>query len=752
MASPNELQQVLFSTDGADPERVHVRRLTAIEGMSRPYAVSLELEVAQSLPRPGAWIGQKATVVVARGDGTILRRFCGVITRVAELANAVEPQQLRVTFEPPLALLRLTRDSRIFQEQTTEDIVSTLLGEHGIEEKVFRLVGDYPTREVCTQYEEDVLSFISRLLEEDGIFYFHEHGEDGAKVVFGDGSSAYAATTPVDAFPFREQSGLISEPAITELSLFEVIRPAKVTLRDHLFKNPALDLEAKAEGDAVLGREYYDFPGRYVDPGEGARRAQVRLDALSAAAVGARAASTVFSLTPGHTLSIRNAPESAFESEWVVRDVEHRWEARGDRSTYQNKLTLLKSDTVFRPPPTAAEVAGGARAGGSRRVPGPQLAVVTGPAGEEIHTDEYGRIKVRFPWDRRATGDDQSSCWVRVSQLHSSGSVAIPRVGWEMLVDFEDGDPDRPIALGRLYNAQYTPPNKLPDNKTQSALQSMSSPGGGGHNEIRAEDSGGGEHVHVHAQKDMNVVIANNKTEKVTTSAALGVGSNHSRSVGANSTLDVGANEQLSVGGSQTVSIGASRTETVSGDEKIDIQADRSLTIGGSHTTMTPMTVSAITPASYSETVGGSAIEATALGCATAVAGAASVTVGGVHVAACATGASTFTLGAQATTVGGALIAASGKDVAVNVGGAKATTVGGAWAANAGADVAISSDATMRITVGGALAFNAASSVVLKVGGSNVTISSGGVVVKSSTIKLKATGPQPELAPLVEDK
>ncbi|MEZ4447379.1 MAG: type VI secretion system tip protein TssI/VgrG [Polyangiaceae bacterium] len=739
MAPP--MHHVVFSTDGVDPETVIVRRLGAFEGMSRPHSVSVELEVRPSLPRPGAWVGQKGTVAVIGSEGAIVRTFAGVITRVAEVARVVEPQALRVVIEPPLAMLRFTEDSRIFQEQTTKDIVSTLLGEHNVTDFEFRLVGDYPTREVCTQYQEDVLSFISRLLEEDGIFYFHEHGEDGAKLVFGDDSSAYATTNP-DSLRFREESGLSSEPAFTELSLFEAVRPAKVTLRDHLFKNPALDLEAEAESDAVLGREHYDFPGRYVEPNEGKRRAQVRLDALTAAAVGARGASTAFALTPGHAFHLDDAPDPELEGDWVVRDIEHLFEARGAESSYSNQVALLKKDTVFRPPTTVAEV----------DMPGPQLAIVTGPAGEEIHTDEFGRIKVRFPWDRRATGDDKSSCWVRVSQLHSSGSVAIPRVGWEMLVDFEGGDPDRPIALGRLYNAQYTPPNKLPDNKTQSALQSMSTPGGGGHNEIRAEDSGGGEHVHVHAQKDMNVVIANNKTEKVTTSAALGVGSNHSRTVGANSTLDVGANEQLQVGGSQTVSIGASRTQTVSGDEKIDVQGDRSLTIGGSHTTMTPMTVSASTPASYSETVGGSVIEATALGCGTTVAGACSITVGGVHLAACATGASTFTLGAQATTVGGAFVSASGKDVAVNVGGAKATTVGGAWAANAGGDVAISSDASIRITVGAALAFNGASAVVMKVGGSNVTVSSGGVVIKSSTIKLTATGPQPELAPLVEDK
>jgi type VI secretion system secreted protein VgrG len=745
MSDSTFLHQVFFTAEGLAPGVGRVRSLVAHEGLSRCYEIEIEIELALDGFDPAAWIGQPALARVVKSDGTILRRFGGIVTRVRERASVASPSRFTVKLESPLSLLCLLTDHRIFQEQTTKDIVATLLEERGIgaDAVEWRLQESYPKREVCTQFGETTFAFVSRLLEEDGIFYFHEHGEAATKIVFGDSSSAYTKTEPADEIPFRTESGLVSESAILEMAELSELRPAKVTLTDHDFKKPALTLESTASSQAPLGREHYDFPGRYVDPNEGKRRAQVRLDAMAAAGTGVRGASSAFSLTPGHTFKPIEMNDSTLDKEWVVRDIEHVWDDTPSRaSSYENRFSALAKDTVFRPPASAPEA----------DVPGPQLAIVTGPAGEEIHTDEFGRVKVRFPWDRRGTTDDKSSSWVRVAQMHSSGSVAIPRVGWEVLVDFEGGDPDRPIVLGRLYNGKYTPPYQLPASKTQSALQSSSTPGGGGQNEIRMEDGSGGEHIHVRAQKDMNVAVANNKTEKVTTSATLGVGSNHTSTIGANSTLKVGAQDELEVGGAQTLAIGAARSETLSGDEKIDVKGSRTLTIGAGHTTMTPMAVSASTPASFSETVGGSAIEAAALGVGMAVAGTASITVGGAVIAACATGATSLTVGAQASTVGGAFISASGKDVGMTVGGAKATTVGGAWVVNAGADVLISTKSTLNITVGGALAFTGASSVVLKVGGSTVTLSGGAVAIKSSTIKLIATGPQPELAPMVEDK
>jgi type VI secretion system secreted protein VgrG len=736
------LHEMIFTAEGLSPGAARVRRFRATEGLSRIAHAEVDVELQDPAVDPRKWLHAGATLGWVRlADGVVLRRFGGIVTSMGERVSRSDRQAITVVIEPMLALLRYASDYRIFQSQTTAQIVTTLLDEANAGPYELRITGNHPTRDVCTQYGETNLAFVSRILEEEGIFHFVEYREDGPMLILADSGSAYAVVAPESTIAFRAESGMTSTEAVTRISDGARTEPAKVTLRDHDFKNPALDLTASAESKAPLGREDYDFPGFYFDPGEGKRRAEMRRDALVVEGTVIRAQSTAMSLTAGHTFTLSGAPDPALDKEWVVRDIDHVWEDSGGDVFYRNTAFLLPKDMVFRPPMVTQRP----------RTRGPHVARVTGPSGHEIHCDEHGRIKVTFPWDRRSTQDDKSSFWVRVSQQHTSGAVVIPRVGWEVLVDFEDGNPDRPIALGRLYNAKNVPPYPLPGQKTVSGFKSQSSPGGGGYNEIRMQDGAGGEQLHVYAQKDMNVVTANNKTEKVTTSGSQTVGADQKRTVGANETWKIGANQECKLGAAQTWSVGGSRTKSITGAEKVTIKGSRTITIGGSHTTMTPKSVSESTPASFTETVGGSAIEVAALGVATAVAGSASISVGAAKIEAVATGRGDMTLGAQASTVGGAYIQATPKDVGVNVGGAKATTVGGAWLANAGGDVELSSSSNLHITVGGLVALNAGT-IVLKVGGSTVTLSGGAVVVKSSTIKLTATGPSPEVAGLIKDK
>jgi type VI secretion system secreted protein VgrG len=553
--------ELVFAAEGIEPGILRVTGVSCAESMSRPYVVDVDLEspVADFDPRP--LVLRSAAVLVGElPGGAVLRRYAGVVTRVRVSAGHVdERSRFSLTLEPPLAILRFTTDHRIFQQKTTRQIVEALLDEAGIDASTvsFRLSGAYPTREVCTQLGEDNLAFLSRLLEEEGIHYFFEHGDDGPKLVLGDSASAYAAVAPSDELPFRTAGGLASRQAILSMSEHERLRPAKVTLRDHDFRRPALDLEARAQGEAPLGREHYDYPGRYVDPAEGRRRARLRIDAMDVEASRVRGESTAFSLSPGHTFTVRDAPDASLERAWAAVEVTHRWATDGAVVSFSNTFEAIASDVVFRPPMVTPRA----------QARGVHAARVTGPKGEEIHCDELGRIKAHFPWDRRSAGDEKSSSWIRVGQLHTSGSVAIPRVGWEVLVEFEDGDPDRPIVIGRVYDGAHPPPYALPKGKTISALKSSSSPGGGGHNEIRMEDGGGGEHVHVHAQKDLNLHVANNKTEKVATHALHSVGANQTISVGADDKLTVGDQRELKVGASQTWSVGGSRTKTVGGGE-----------------------------------------------------------------------------------------------------------------------------------------------------------------------------------------
>jgi type VI secretion system secreted protein VgrG len=742
---------IVFLAEGVPPEACKVRRFVAEEHLSRPYAVEVDIEIPDGTIEPRAWILTAAQVVVlGAANGEVSRRYTGFITRVRERASRRgDRQYISVTLEAPLCSLRFSRDHRIFQNQTTQQIVKTLLTEAGIDAaKVdYRIAATLSPREVCTQFDEETLTFVSRLLEEDGIFYFFEHHDDGPLLVFGDSSAAFASLG-ADEVSYVAESGMIGGFSIGQLSEWERLRPAKVTLRDHDFTRPSQDLEAKAESSAPLGREHYAYPGRYVKLADGKTRAQHILESFAAESGGLVGTGTAFAFAPGHTFSLTNTPDGSLDGAYVIREARLTWkEGLGERRESQaaqplrNEFTLLPKSVPFRPSRTAPRSV----------VRGPHVAKVVGPPGEEIHCDEYGRVKLMFPWDRRATGDDKSSGWVRVGQLHTSGSVAIPRIGWEVLVEYEDGDPDRPIVVGRLYNGKYPPPYALPANKTRTAFQSASTPGGGGGNEIKMEDSSGGEGLKTFAQKDTNVATANNKTEKVANNATHDVGSNHKVTIGGSETVSVGAGASLGIGASQSWTVGGSRSKTISGGETVSVGASRSVTIGGSHTTTTPMTVSVSTTGSLTETVGGSCIEAAALGVAMSTAGAASITVGGSKLEAVATGKKDVTVGAKASTVGGAFISASGADVGFTVGGAKATTVGGAFAVFSGDEVALTSKATLRILVGGAVSMNAAS-IELKVGGSKVSIATGGVTIKTTEIKLTATGPQPETSVLVGEK
>lgn len=714
-------------------------RILATETLSRGsrYEVSAICDVGAVDLR--SLLRKPTSIQVVRDDGSLVRSFGGVLTRARERATTVEGrQEVVLVIEDPLAMLCLSSDYRIFQELSSKDIVSALLNERGISKFEFRLKGTPRKRVVCTQYGETARAFIDRLLEEDGIAWFVEQGDDGPKLVFADDSSGWSETPGDKTVKLRHGAGLHPEESLESIDLRARVRPTKVTLREHDFEKPALDLEAKAEAETALGREHYEYPGRYLTASEGKTRAKVVLDGHVASATAARVRGAVFRMAAGHSFDLEEAGDS--DGTWVVVSVTHEWE-HDKKTELVTTAEILPQATHYAPP---------------QRTPKPRalgdLAIVTTPSGDEIHTDKHGRIKVQFLWDRYGKQDDKSSGWVRVGQMHTSGSVVIPRGGWEVYVEYEDGDPDRPIVLGRLYNAASPPTDPLPAGKSNSTLLSYSTPGGGGQNEIRMNDGGGGELVNVYAQKDLNLVVANDKTEKVATTSDVGVKVDEKITVGANEKTKIGSNDTLTVGGSQTYKVGAARTKLVSSDENVTVKGDRSITIAASHTTMTPKSVETTTAGNLTETIGGTNTEVSVTGISMSVAGSTSITVGGAKIEAVASEKADVNIGAKASTIGGALLNVTPKDVTVGTGAVKATTVGGAWMGNAGGDATLTSAAAIEIMVGGAIALTAASKIVMKVGGSSITISAGKVVVDSKEVKLTASGPAAELAPLVGSK
>ncbi len=739
---PFHFRPYLLAED-LDPNLLRVTRIRAHEEVSRGCRYEIEAVCDFGALELRALLRKPAAVVVVHETGTLVRRFGGIVTKVAERAASVDGRQAaRLIIEDPLAMLRLSSDYRIFQEKTTKDIVEQLLSDCGITAFEFRLERAPRMREVCTQYGETMRDFVQRLLEEDGIFWFVEQTEDGPKVVFGDAPSSWSDTPDGKTIRFRHGAGLHPEEVLDVIELRARARPSKVTLRDHNFEKPSLDLQQSVEASTALSREHYEYPGRYTVAADGKMRAQAILDARVAEATKARMHGSVFRITAGHVFDLEESPSGANDRGWAVLAVRHEWEHGVNvQPRLDTDVDVITSDANFAPLPVTPRP----RALGD-------LAMITTPSGEEIHTDKHGRVKVQFLWDRYGKQDDKSSSWVRVGQMHTSGSVVVPRVGYEVLVEFEDGDPDRPIALGRLYNGTATPTDPLPGGASNSTLVSYSSPGGGGKNEIRMNDGGGGELVNVYAEKDLNLVVANNKAEKVTNSSTVGIGVDETIKVGANETTKVGSTEETSIGGSQTYKVGAARTKTITKNESINVKGDRTVAIAASHTTMSPKAVELTTKSNLTETVGGSCMEVAAMGVAITVGGSASLTVGGAKIEAVATSKSDLNVGAKATTVGGAMLNVTPKDVSVTTNANLTTTVGGAWMGNAGGTAELSSDDAIDITVGGAIAFTAASKLVLKVGGSTVSIAGGAVVLDSKEVKLTASGPLAELSAMVESK
>lgn len=746
MSDDQHRLQLHLQADGLNLGDARVLDFSLDEKISAPFAATVEVDLPGAID-PAAWMMRIVEVTaIDEGKGDVVRRLSGIVTGARELLAPALPEghprfgrtRARLTVESPIARLRYRRDFRVFCDLSSVDIAQVLFQDAGITDRVsVRVQGSPPPRASRTQAHETSLDFLARLLEEDGIFYFTEFAEDGPIVVLGDAGGALVEGRAV---PFRPGSGLSGGGAITELRESVRLRPSKVTLRDHDFTKPSLDLLGEVQKESPLAREHYDYPGRFDDPAEGAQRAQEVLDAFVAGSEGIVGESTCPSITAGHTFTIEDVAEG-FAGPWLVVSADHGWKNDGESTRVSCRFRAVAADASYRP----------ARTRPKPRMPGPTLAKVRGPSGEEIHCDEHGRVKISFVWDRHAKQDDTSSAWVRVGQMHTSGSVAIPRVGWEVVVDFEDGDPDRPVVMGRVYNAVFMPPYGLPASKTQSALRSLSSPGGGGNNEIRMDDGAGSQHVRIFSQKDTNLVVGGDRTETVGQHSARTVGSNQTVSIGGNETLDVGANVDARVGASSTWSVGGSRSHTITGPEKTTVKADRDLSIGGSHTTVTAASSTMNAAGSLSESIGGSVIEATAAGVTTQVAGTASYTIGAAVIQAAAGGVSEAVLGAAAITIGGALIRASADDVSVGVQGAKATTVGGAFLANAGADVQYAATSAINILVGGAFLVNAGK-ITFSVGGSVVTCSAGTVNIKSSSITLEASAVHAQLAPLVEDK
>lgn len=544
-------------------------RVRGREAISGPFRLEVTLVVDPSDPLdPNDAVGTDATLVLRR-DGEV-RRVRAVATDVQRTATRRGNEyrvEVALVLEPRLATLRYRVDIRVFRDKTAPEIVTEVLSALGVTVAA-RLSGTYERRPYCVQMRESDLAFCSRLLEDEGIFSFFD---DAGALVLGDTPAAY--DDPDLVMPFRFGSGLDAEEdeVVTELGWVGRVTAGKVTLRDFNHEHPSLDMDVSATAPWAEGPEWYDYPGEYALPPEGSRKARLRADALECAHHQLTGRAFSGKTRPGVVLTIFDAPESDLDGGYVITEVEHDWSK--ERQGFSVTWRALPRRTTFRPlavtdVPTLRN---------------PLTGFVTGAPGEDIHTDEWGRGKVHFPWDRLQPKDDRCSHWIPVLQENTGSSLAQPRVGWEVLCHFLEGDPDRPVIIGRVYNPDDTFPELLPEQKTVTSLRSLSSPGRKGTNQIRIDDLAGQESVLIHAEKDQNVVVANDKREEVQNSESNQVRGNETIDVGVDQTIQVKRDMKPRVAGNQTLTIGGSRKVEVASAQSENVKGDRTLTIGGSH-------------------------------------------------------------------------------------------------------------------------------------------------------------------------
>lgn len=600
MNAPANVTRFLFEVPGLSAEWRTALRVVGFEAeqaLSTPYRCELELACENPALDLQAMIGQSAVLTLF--DARDPQYLHGEITAACHENSGTRFTFYRVAIEPRLAVLGYRRNLRIFQDRTAPEIVQQVLDEAGINGRHIRpeLNGRYPVRTYCTQYRETNLVFIQRLLAEEGIFYFFEHSHECHTLVLADNKRSFKPVVGASTVRYRQRSGMVaSEESIHTLSAHHRICTGKVSLRDYHFQKSQLKLEAELQTEPFARLEAYRYPGHFAEPDEGKRQAERQLQAHQAEAFTVQGQGDCLRLAVGKRFQLEEHPLGELNSEYVItatqllgrqpQSLEENATAEGSR--FEIAFHGIPASTDYRPP----------RQDGKPAIEGSQTAFVTGPRGEEIYTDQYGRVKVQFHWDRDGGYGEKTSCWVRVSQGWAGnqwGSMVIPRIGMEVIVGFLNGDPDQPLITGVVHNGASPPPYALPANKARSTFKSLSTPGGGGYNELRIEDKKGHEEIHLHAQKDLDLyvkhdlkewagneshlTVQNHQHQKIDNDQHITVNKAWRRSIGQTLSQQIGQDYQLKISGSameqagQTVSLKAGMTLVIEAGTELALQA-----------------------------------------------------------------------------------------------------------------------------------------------------------------------------------
>jgi type VI secretion system secreted protein VgrG len=538
-------------------DKLLFRSLTGFEELGRPFQYSVRLLSEDNAIKFADILGQDMTVELGLADGSS-RFFHGYVTEFSHDGSLGRYAAYTAVLRPWLWFLTRTADCRIFQNKTVPDIVKEVLQDNGstdVDDDM--LEQTYRSWGYCVQYRETDFNFVSRLLEQEGIYYYFRHENGKHTIVLCDANSAHRLIPGYEKIPYRQDVQTAShEDAIFRWSTRRSVQPGAYALKEFDFTKPRTRLDVDdsvSRGHSSDDFEIFDYPGEYPSTQDGRQYVSIRLEELQAGHARATAEGNARGLFAGGLFELTDCPRSDQNDQYLVvkanyEIVDDAYEsgAAGDGTHFSVRIEVLNSQERFR-----AE-----RLTPKPVVQGPQTAIVVGKKGEEIWTDEYGRIKVQFHWDRKGDSDEDSSCWLRVAQVWAGknwGAMFIPRIGQEVVVEFIEGDPDQPIVTGRVYNGDNMPPYGLPDNKTVSTIKSDSSTGGGGSNELRFEDKKGSEKIYLHGQKDQEIHIENDATELIGKDSTLEIKGKYTVMVAQDVVEAFKANHDLQVTADKTV-------------------------------------------------------------------------------------------------------------------------------------------------------------------------------------------------------
>ncbi|MDH1659186.1 type VI secretion system tip protein VgrG [Pseudomonas mosselii] len=587
------------------------------EGVSTPFTLELTLISFENDIDFGHLLDKPVLFTLWEGERPV-RYVHGLVSRFSQAESGFYRTYYHALIEPQLARANLRSNWRIFQQKTVPQILELMLKRQGIEQYELRSSMDHQVREFCVQAGETDLAFIARLAAEEGFVYRFAHSEKLHKLIITDrlqslGLISHGAIKaenedegffdgdePVDPNTVLYQSNSGGDqpmPCLRRLNYSEQVRTARQVQRDHTFTNPAYRQEHRASGPFLEHQsteyEYFDYPGRYKRDVVGKPFTENRITALRHDVRVAEVEGDDVRLQPGLSFNLAGHPRDDLNTHWRVKSVRHKGsqftslqeEAVGvDQSTrYEQTAVLVPGRTEWRPAPLEKP-----------QVDGPHMATVVGPPGEEIYCDEWGRVKVSFPWDRETQNNEFSSCWVRVSQSWAGGSwgaMAIPRIGQDVIIQYVNGDPDQPMITGRTYCGNQLPPYELPKHRTRMTIKSKTHKGQG-FNELRFEDELGQEEVFIHAQKDLNTKILHDESHTVGNDRTLSTGRDSSTCIARDATLSTGRDRRdhvrqdcfTDIDRNLVHTIGNACSETIGSDHHLSIGRDQTLIIEGTQT------------------------------------------------------------------------------------------------------------------------------------------------------------------------